>query len=65
MQFIQAYTGTVKYRFSPKRQRLVGTFELRYDRSTGDQGGYFAGPNNILVPDETLALIGLLWSLDG
>jgi hypothetical protein len=63
-QFIRAGTGTVKYQFSPRRQRLVGTFEVRYDRSTGDQGGFYEGPDNDLVPDQTLALVGILWSLD-
>jgi hypothetical protein len=64
-QTIQAYTGTVKYQFSPRHQRLVGTFEVRYDRSTGGQGGFYAGPDNHLVPDQSLFLIGVLWSFDG
>jgi hypothetical protein len=34
-QLIHAYTGTVKYTFSPRCQRLVGLFEVRFDRSTG------------------------------
>jgi hypothetical protein len=64
-QFIHAYTGTVKYEFSPRHHRLVGTFEVHYDRSTGEQGGFYEGPDNMLVPDQPLALIGLLWSFDG
>jgi hypothetical protein len=63
-QTIRAYTGTVKYRFSPRHHRLVGVFEARYDRSTGPRGGFFKGPDNLLVPDQTLALIGVLWSFD-
>jgi hypothetical protein len=63
-QRIQAYTGTVKYEFTPGRHRLVGVFELRYDRSTGDQGGYFQGSDNLLVPTQSLALLGLLWSFE-
>jgi hypothetical protein len=61
-QSIHAYTGTVKYEFSPRRHRLVGSFEVRYDRSTGDESGFYEGPDNDLVPDQTLALVGLLWS---
>jgi hypothetical protein len=63
-QLIRAYTGTVKYRFSPRHHRLVGVFELRYDRSTGDQGGFYKGPDNILVPTQSLALLAILWSFD-
>ncbi len=63
-QFIQAYTGTVKYQFSPRHHRLVGTLEVRYDRSTGEEGGFFEGPDNRLVPDQTLLLGGILWSFD-
>ena len=48
-----------------RHHRLVGTFEVRYDRSTGEQGGFYEGPDNMLVPDQPLALIGLLWSFDG
>jgi hypothetical protein len=54
----------VKYQFSPKYHRLVGTLEARHDRSTGEEGGYFEGADNVLVPDQTLVLVGLLWSFD-
>jgi hypothetical protein len=63
-QFIQAYTTTVKYQLSPQHQRLVGTLEFRYDRSTGDEGGFYDSPNDRLVPDQTLVLVGLLWSFE-
>jgi hypothetical protein len=64
-QFIQAYTATFKYQVSPRHQRLVGTLELRYDRSTGDEGGFFDSPNDRLVADQALVLVGFLWSFDG
>jgi hypothetical protein len=64
-QTLKAYTGTLKYEFSPRRHRLVGSLELRYDRSTGDEGGFYSGLDDRLVPDQTLVLFGLLWSLDG
>jgi len=63
-QFIQAYTGTVKYQLSLRHHRIVGVFEARYDRSTGDEGGFYEGPDNILVPSQSLVLFGLMWSLD-
>ena len=63
-QFIHAYTGTAKYQFSPRQHRLVGTLEVRYDRSNGSQGGYYEGPNDRLVPDQSLVLVGLLWSFE-
>jgi len=63
-QFIQAYTGTVKYQLSLRHHRIVGVFEARYDRSTGDDGGFYKGPDNSLVPSQSLVLFGLLWSFD-
>lgn len=63
-QKIQAYTGTFKYQLSPRHQRLVGTVELRYDKSTGPGGGFNDGPNNALVPDQTIFLLGLLWTFE-
>ena len=57
-------TGTVKYEVSPGFHRLAGVFEVRHDRSTGDEGGFFEGPENRLVPNQNLVLLGLLWSFD-
>ena len=63
-QFIQAYTGTIKYQLSPRHHRIVGVLEARYDRSTGDAGGFYEGPDNLLVPSQSLVLLGLLWSFE-
>ena len=63
-QFIQAYTGTIKYQLSLRHHRIVGVFEARYDRSTGDAGGFYEGPDNTLVPSQSLVLLGLLWSFE-
>jgi hypothetical protein len=63
-QTLQAYTATFKYELSPRHQRLQGTIEFRYDRSTGDEGGFYDSPNDRLVPDQTLVLFGLLWSFE-
>jgi len=38
-QFIQAYTATLKYQFSPlAHNKLVASLEYRFDRSTGSEG---------------------------
>ena len=63
-QLIQAYTGTVKFRLSAKSNRLVGSLEARYDRSTGDDGGFFQGPDDTLVPGQSMLLFGLTWSFE-
>ncbi len=64
-QTIKALTATFKYQLSPRNQRLVGTFELRYDRSTGAEGGFPDRPDDRLVPDQSTILLGVLWSFDG
>lgn len=63
-QTLRAFTTTLKYQLSPRHQRIVGTLELRYDRSRGDEGGFPDGPNDNLVSDQTLVLFGLLWSFE-
>jgi hypothetical protein len=61
-QTIQAYTVTLKYKFSPVASHtLVANLEYRYDRSSGPGGGFFKGPNNILVPDQHLLIFALNW----
>ena len=57
-------TATFKYQLTPRDQRLVGTLEFRYDRSTGPEGGFFDTPNDRLVPDQAMLLFGVLWSFD-
>lgn len=63
-QTIRAVAATFKYQLTRRDQRLVGTLELRYDRSTGPEGGFADAPNDRLVPDQTMLLLGLLWSFD-
>jgi hypothetical protein len=62
-QTLHGYTTTFKYQLSPRHQRLVGSIELRYDRSSGD-GGFPDGPDNQLQPDQTLLLIGVQWMFE-
>ncbi len=64
-QLIQAYTTTVKYSFFPEAaHKLVASLEYRYDRSTGDEGGYYEGINNRLVPDANFLIVALMGSFD-
>jgi hypothetical protein len=61
-QTIQAYTVTLKYEFSPSQSHtVVAAIEYRYDRSTGPEGGFFKGPDNILVPDQHVLIFALNW----
>jgi hypothetical protein len=61
-QTIQAYTTTLEYRFSPLADNtLVASLEYRYDRSTGEEGGFYHGGDNALVPDRDLLLLALTW----
>ncbi|MGD8983516.1 MAG: outer membrane beta-barrel protein [Desulfobacteraceae bacterium] len=61
-QTIQAYTVTLKYEFSPiGSHKVVAAIEYRYDRSTGPEGGFFKGPDNILVPDQHVLIFALNW----
>ena len=63
-QTLQAYTATFKYQLSPRYQRLVGSIEIRYDRSSAEMGGFPDGQDNHLEPDQTLVLIGLQWMFE-
>ncbi len=61
-QTLQAYTVTLKYKFSPVASHtVVAAIEYRYDRSTGPEGGFFKGQDNILVPDQHLLIFALNW----
>jgi len=63
-QLLRAFSATLKYEFLPARHdQLVATLEFRTDRSTGDGGGFYDGPDNGLVENQNLVLLGLLWSL--
>ena len=63
-QNIQAFTGTVEYTFSPVASNTaVLALEYRYDQSSGEEGGFFKGDTNRLVPDQHLVIVSLMWSL--
>jgi hypothetical protein len=62
-QFIQAYTTTLKYKFSPfASNTMAASLEYRFDRSTGSEGGFFKGSDNRLDPNQHLLLFALMWS---
>jgi hypothetical protein len=62
-QYIQAYTGTLEYTISSLvSNTLVLGLEYRYDRSTGDEGGFFKGVDNELVPNQHQLIFSLMWA---
>lgn len=62
-QNIQAFTGTVEYTVSPVASNTaVLALEYRYDQSSGEEGGFFKGDTNRLVPDQHLVIVSLMWS---
>jgi hypothetical protein len=68
-QFITAVTSTLDYKIVAGRHSGLLRLEYRFDRSTGQQGGYFRGgevsPGVIgLTPNQHLVLFGLLWWFD-
>ena len=64
-QSIQAYTTTVKYSFlGVATHGLVASLEYRYDRSTGEGGGYYEGLDNRLVPETNFLILALTGSFD-
>jgi hypothetical protein len=64
-QTITALTTTLEYRYSrAPGNELSLRAELRWDRSTGEDGGFYEGPANRLVRDQDLAILALLWSFD-
>jgi len=62
-QNIQAFTGTLEYTFSPAASNTaVLALEYRYDHSSGEEGGFFKGDTNRLVPNQHLVILSLMWS---
>ena len=61
---LTSFTATFKYQLSPRHHRLVGTVELRHDRSTRD-AEFARDPNDRLTADQTVLLFGILWTFEG
>jgi hypothetical protein len=64
-QTIRAVAVTGEYRRTLGNQNtLSARLEYRFDRSTGDQGGFYAGADNRLVPEQNLLIGAILWRFD-
>jgi hypothetical protein len=64
MQTVYAMTSTLEYRkhFSSADAILRG--EYRFDNSQGAEGGFFSGPDNLLVPHQHLLSGALILAFD-
>jgi len=61
-QTLAALALTAEYRLIPERRNTFSArAELRLDRSTGEDGGFYMGPNNELVPNQRLFILGVMW----
>ena len=64
-QTLSAVAVTAEYRLSPIEWNTVSArAEIRLDRSTGDEGGFYEGPDNSLVPDQQLLIVALMWKFN-
>jgi hypothetical protein len=67
-QLIWAVTTTVEYRRHFRQHMGVVRLEHRYDRSTGQEGGFFrrgqVSPEGSLSPDQHLLFLSLIWAYD-
>ncbi len=64
-QTITAVAATAEYRLrSIARNTLSARAELRFDRSTGAEGGFFADVDNHLVTDQRLLILAVMWKFD-
>ncbi len=63
-QSITAVTAALRYQFTTRRHLLQLRAEYRFDRSTGPDGGFFEGANNVLVPEQHLFMVALNYRFD-
>jgi len=64
-QTLRAVTTTLEYRSRFfQHNDLSARVEYRFDRSTGEGGGFYAGSDNHLVPEQNLLIVALVWSLE-
>jgi hypothetical protein len=64
-QTLRAVTTTVEFHAKVlKYNSLSARVEYRYDRSNGDEGGFYAGSDNHLVPTQNLLIVALMWTFD-
>jgi hypothetical protein len=62
-QRLQAYTATLKYDRTFRRNRFVGSVELRHDKVSGDGVGFgdANSPPEALKDNQTLIALALIW----
>ncbi len=63
-QTITAVTAALRYRVTVGKQVLQIRTEYRFDRSTGLDGGFWEGPNNVLVPNQQLFMLAVNWRFE-
>ena len=64
-QTISAVTTTLEYRaWFLEYNDFSVRVEYRFDRSTGEESGFYAGTDNRLVPEQNLFVVALLWSFE-
>jgi len=63
-QTITAVTAALRYQVTVGRQVLQLRTEYRFDRSTGPDGGFWQGTNNMLVPNQQLFMLAVNWRFD-
>jgi hypothetical protein len=65
-QTLRAITATVEFHGGYfTHDSLSARLEYRYDRSTGDEGGFYAGDDNHLVPEQNLLILSFTFMFGG
>jgi hypothetical protein len=62
---VVALTTTVEYRLAAHGAQAILRGEYRIDNSSGEGGGFFAGPDNHLIPTQNLVLASAIVTFDG
>jgi len=63
-QTVYAMTSTLEFRGHLHSGDAVVRAEYRFDNSTGAQGGFFSGPDNVLVPRQHLLIGAFILAFD-
>jgi len=64
-QTLWAFATTLEYHASFLAWHdLSARMEYRYDRSTGDGGGFYAGDDNHLATNQNLLMVSLIWAFE-
>jgi len=64
-QTIRAVATTLEYRaWFLEYTDFSVRVEYRFDRSTGEEGGFYASSDDRLVPEQNLFVVALLWSFE-